>query len=242
MPIKRQRLGQHMLVDDKVLASITSTAEISKNETVCEAGTGLGFLTAELCRRAKYVLSFEVDKGLLKRARHELQFDNLELIAGDAFRSGDLAFDVFVSNLPYSRSRDAIEWLATQKFDRSIVMVQREFAEKLAAAPGDKDYRAISALANYCFRISSVTSVDRKSFSPMPNVESVVLKIVPIHSVARKTISKLNFLFSKRNKKASSVAARAGIYGIDVGDKRIDQLPAAMLIEMAEKFHDIRSI
>ena len=242
MPIKRQRLGQHMLVDDKVLVSIISAAEISKNETVCEAGTGLGFLTAELCRRAKYVVSFEVDKELLKRARQELQFENLELVAGDAFRSGDLAFDVFVSNLPYSRSRDAIEWLATQKFDRSVVMVQREFAEKLGAAPGDKDYRAISALANYCFKISRVTSVDRKSFSPMPNVESVVLKIVPVHAVARKTISKLNFLFSKRNRKASSVAARAGISGIDVGEKRIDQLPAAMVVHMAEKLHDIRSI
>ena len=242
MPIKRQRLGQHMLVDDKVLASIIIAAEISKNETVCEAGTGLGFLTAELCRRAKYVVSFEVDKELLRRARQKLQFENLKLVAWDAFKSGNLAFDVFVSNLPYSRSRDAIQWLATQKFDRSVVMVQREFAEKLAAAPGDKDYRAISALANYCFKIVRVASVDRKSFSPMPNVDSVVLKIVPVHTVTRKTISKLNFLFSKRNRKASSVAARAGISGIDVGEKRIDQLPAAMLVGMAEKLHDIHSI
>ena len=241
MPIKRQRLGQHMLVNDKVLASIIIAAEISKNETVCEAGTGLGFLTAELCRRAKYVVSFEVDKELLRRARQKLQFENLKMVAWDAFKSGNLAFDVFVSNLPYSRSRDAIEWLATQEFDRSVVMVQREFAEKLAAPPGDKDYRAISALANYCFKIARVSSVDRESFSPMPNVESVVLKIVPVHIVARKTISKLNFLFSKRNRKASSVAAKAGISGIDVGEKRIDQLPAAILVEMAEKLHDIHS-
>src|SRR6185503_12856010 len=113
MPIKRQRLGQHMLVNDKVLASIIIAAEISKNETVCEAGTGLGFLTAELCRRAKYVVSFEVDKELLRRARQKLQFENLKMVAWDAFKSGNLAFDVFVSNLPYSRSRDAIEWLAT---------------------------------------------------------------------------------------------------------------------------------
>ncbi|MGI0037531.1 MAG: 16S rRNA (adenine(1518)-N(6)/adenine(1519)-N(6))-dimethyltransferase RsmA [Nitrososphaera sp.] len=242
MTIKRQRLGQHMLVDGKVLAKIISAAEISKNETVCEAGTGLGVLTAELCKRAKNVVSFEVDSGLLQHARQDLHFDNLELVAGDIFKLADLAFDVFVSNLPYSRSRDAIEWLATQKFDRSVVMVQREFAEKLAAAPGDRDYRAISALANYCFKITRVTSVDRKSFSPQPTVESVVLKIVPINTVTRNTIGNLNLLFSKRNKKASSVIAKAGISGINVGEKRIDQLPGAILVEMARMLHDIRAI
>lgn len=242
MPTKRQKLGQHMLVDGKVLAKIIDAAEISKNETVCEAGTGLGILTAELCKRAKNVVSFEVDRGLLEKARKELLFDNLELVKGDLFKSGDMAFDVFVSNLPYSRSRDAIEWLATQKFARAVVMVQREFADKLAAAPGDRDYRAISALASYCFKITSVTSVDRKSFSPRPNVDSVVLRIVPAHRVTRDTISKLNILFSRRNKKARSVAEKVGVSSTDVEEKRIDQLPGALLVRIAGKINDIRAI
>ena len=242
MPTKRQRLGQHMLVDGKVLAKIIDAAEISKSEIVCEAGTGRGILTAELCKRAKYVVSFEVDAGLLGMARQELHFDNLELVKGDTFKSGEITFDVFVSNLPYSRSRDAIEWLATQKFDRCIVMVQREFADKLAAAPGDADYRAISALANYCFKITNVTSVDRKSFYPQPLVDSAVLKIVPVHRVTKDTISKLNFLFSRRNRKAKSFATRAGIADTDVGEKRIDQLPGAILVRIAGRINDIRAI
>ena len=242
MPTKRQRLGQHMLVNGKVLAKIIDAAAISKSETVCEAGTGLGILTAELCKRAKHVVSFEIDNELLEKARKELRFDNLALARDDLFKSGDLAFDVFVSNLPYSRSRDAIEWLATQKFDRAVVMVQQEFADKITAAPGDSDYRAISALANYCFKITSVTSADRKSFSPQPKVDSVVLRLGPVHRVTRDTISKLNILFSRRNKKARSVAEKAGVTEIDVGEKRIDQLPGATLVRIAGKINDIRAI
>ena len=241
MPTKRQRLGQHMLVDGKVLSRIMDAAEISKSEIACEVGTGLGTLTAELCKRSKHVVSFEVDAELFAMARQELHFDNLELVKADLFRSGDMSCDVFVSNLPYSRSRDAIEWLATQKFGRAVVMAQREFAEKLAAAPGDRDYRAISALASYCFKITKVASVDRKSFSPQPRVDSVILKIVPVHRVTRDTISKLNFLFSKRNRKARSVAANAGISGIDVGEKRIDQLPGTILVRIVGMINDIRA-
>lgn len=239
MTSKRQRLGQHMLIDTRVLAKIVSAADISNSETVCEAGTGMGVLTAELCKRAKEVISFEVDARMLEKARQELHFDNLKLVHGDVFKTGGLEFDVFVSNLPYSRSRDAIEWLATQKFDRSIVMVQKEFAEKLAAAPGSKDYRAISALAGHCFKIEHVTSVDRNSFSPSPKVESTVLKIFPIKAVRKETIKCLNLLFSKRNRKANTIATRAGIAGFDAGEKRIDQLSPSIVMELAEMSHDI---
>jgi 16S rRNA (adenine1518-N6/adenine1519-N6)-dimethyltransferase len=224
-----------MLVDTKVLARIVSAADIKKSETVLEAGTGDGILTAELCKRAKEVKSYEIDRALFEKARNELRFDNLELICRDPFELDELDFDVFVSNLPYSRSRDAFEWLATQKFERGIVMVQREFAEKLASSPGDREYRSISALANYCFKITPLMVVGRKSFSPPPLVESSVVKLVPVNMVTRNTINGLNFLFSSRNRKASGVAAKAGISGYENEERRIDQLPAETLAKMADK-------
>jgi 16S rRNA (adenine1518-N6/adenine1519-N6)-dimethyltransferase len=241
MPTKRQRLGQHMLVDSRVVAKILSAANISKSDIVCEAGTGRGILTAELCKRARKVISFEVDRELLGKARLELRYDNLELVGKDLFRTEDLDFDVFVSNLPYSRSRDAIEWLASQNFKKSVVMVQREFAEKIMSAPGTKDYRAVSALAGYCFKISQVMSVDRKFFSPPPKVDSAVLNILPVNRVTRETIKGLNLLFSKRNRKASSVAARSGLDGFDHEERRIDQLAPAALVQMAKMLHGIRA-
>lgn len=225
--------GQHMLADRRVLGKILDAAGIGKGETVLEAGTGHGILTAELCRVAKSVVSYEVDKNLHQQARVQLQFQNLELVNADLFRTKNLRFDVFASNLPYSRSRDAIEWLAAQKFCRAIVMVQEEFADKLVAKPGDKNYRAISALAAHCFAIEKLFSVGRESFEPRPKVESAVIRIIPVNTVTKDTVKSLNLLFSKRNKKASTVAAKAGIK-TDYGSKRIGQLMPSDVVKIAE--------
>lgn len=240
MPGRRHRLGQHMLVDGKILKKIIDAANISKGETVCEAGTGRGALTLELCRRARKVISYEVDSVLYEAARKELHFDNLTLVKGDIF-DAVVEFDVFVSNLPYSRSRDAIEWLATKRFSRGVVMVQREFAEKLRAAPGEEDYRSVSALAASCFSISQVAMVGKGSFSPQPRVDSVILKIMPVRTVSRETIKNLNWLFSKRNRKASTVAAKLGIPGFGEEERRVDQLEPATLVQMAGMAHDLRA-
>jgi 16S rRNA (adenine1518-N6/adenine1519-N6)-dimethyltransferase len=230
-----------MLVDRRILGRIIDAAKIGKGEVVLEAGTGQGILTAELCKAAKSVISYEVDKKLYQQAKAQLQFHNLKLVNADLFKINNLRFDAFASNLPYSRSRDAFEWLATQKFDRAIVMVQEEFADKISARAGDKNYRAISALAAHCFIIEKLFKVGRQSFEPQPKVESVVIRIVPVNSVAKETIKRLNFLFSKRNKKASTVAAKAGVKA-DFGSRRIDQLAPHDLIKMAESMSNVRPI
>lgn len=222
-----------MLVDRRVLAKIVNAAKIGRSETVLEAGTGHGILTTELCKSAKSVVSYEVDKRLYQLVQARLQFKNLELVNADLFKTENLCFDVFASNLPYSRSRDALEWLAAQKFNRAIVMVQEEFAEKLAAKPGSKNYRAISTLAAHCFAIEKLFRVDRRSFEPQPKIESAVIRIIPVNTVANETVKRLNLLFSKRNKKASTVAAKMDIKA-DFGDNRIDQLAPDDLIRMAE--------
>ena len=221
-----------MLVDRRVLARIVDAAKIGRDETMLEAGTGRGILTAELCRAAKSVVSYEIDKKLYQLAKANLQFHNLELVNADLFKAANPDFDVFVSNLPYSRSRDAFEWLATQKFKRALVMVQEEFAAKLAARPGDRNYRAISALAGHCFAIEKLFSVGRRSFEPQPKVESVVVRIIPINTITKRTAKNLNLLFSNRNKIASAVAVKMGIKA-DFGSKRMYQLAPTDLIGMA---------
>src|ERR671922_1885362 len=223
-------LGQHMLVDRRILAKILYAAQISNHEKVLEVGTGEGILTAELCKAARHVVSYEIDSKLYRKAQEQLlfllQFRNIEVVNADLFKTKGLhCFDVFVSNPPYSRSRDALEWLATQKFDRAIVMVQEEFADKLSARPGSKNYRAISVLAAHCFAIEKLFKVRKQSFEPQPKVQSTIIKIIPINTVTREMVKNINLLFSKRNKKAASVvAAEAGIINANYGKKRIDEL------------------
>ncbi len=236
-----------MLVDRRILAKILSAASISKKEIVLEAGTGQGILTAELCKYAKQVISYEIDINLHRKVQEQLlsQFKNLRLLNADLFKTkGPHFFDVFVSNLPYSRSRDAIEWLSTQKFDRAILMVQEEFADKLAARPYSKNYRAISALAAHCFAIEKLFKVRKESFEPKPKVESSIIRIIPVNTTTREVVRNINLLFSRRNKKASSVAAEIGIIiDVNYGSKKIDELEPRRLVQMAELMSsNVRSI
>src|SRR5690348_5083717 len=154
---RRKLLGQHMLRDERIIRKLLKMSVIDQNETVYEAGTGDGSLTRALCKIAKSVVSFEIDKTLFDRSRKLLSsFPNLSLMNANIFDCFSLTFDVFISNLPYSRSKQALEWLPLQSFSRAIITVQKEFADKLQASPGDKNYRAISVIAQYCFNIEQL--------------------------------------------------------------------------------------
>jgi 16S rRNA (adenine1518-N6/adenine1519-N6)-dimethyltransferase len=215
-----------------VLGRIVDAANIGGGEVVCEAGTGNGILTRELCRRAQLVVSYEVDKELFAKAQ-ALDLPNLRLFNADVFRAHEIEFDVFCSNLPYSRSRDAMQWLATKRFDRAIVMVQQEFADKLGARQGNENYRAISAICSHCFKVERLFAVGRDSFDPPPRVESQVIRLLPVNTISADTVKKVNRLFSQRNKKASSVAAKVGV-AADYGKRRLDQLAPAEIVRLAE--------
>lgn len=228
---KTQRLGQHFLADRSVLERIVQACGLNGTETVCEAGAGTGVLTVELCKHAGRVVSYEVDRRLFGKAE-QMRIPNLKLVNKDIFKEQDIGFDVFVSNLPYSHSREAFEWLAARRFDRAIVMVQKEFAEKLSARPGEKNYRAITAIASHCFSIEPLFDVGPEAFEPRPKVESAVLKLTPNHVATRQQIKKANLLFSKRNRKASTVAAKMGV-DADFGDRRVFQLEPAEIMELA---------
>jgi len=228
---RRRLLGQHTLVDNDILSKILDRAEINKKDIVFEVGTGNGILTAELCKRANKVISCEVDSELVKKAQKFLKYNNLVLINGDGFKT-EYDFDVFVSNLPYSKSRTAIEWLAERDFDRAIVMVQKEFAEKLTARDGS-NYRAVSALAQYCFDIEQVMHVNKNSFYPKPKVDSILLKITKKRRVSKDTIRSLKLLFSFRGKRVGSVARKFKI-DKNLNDKRVERLSPEEAVRLAE--------
>lgn len=230
---KRISLGQHMLVDFEILKKIIQVLQINKHEIVCEAGTGNGILTYELCKHSQFVMSYEIDRTLFANASKKL-LPNLKLVNEDIFSTKNLKFDIFVSNLPYSKSRLAFNWLALQKFDRAIVMIQKEFAAKLQAYPGERNYRAISVITQHCFNIQRLFNVDRKAFMPEPSVESEVIRIIPkkCSRITHQTINNIYFLFSQRNKVAASIA-RKFESKVDFGNTRIGKLNAEEMIELA---------
>ena len=201
--IKRKKLGQHFLNSKSIAQKIIAEAKITEKDVVFELGTGLGILTPLLCENAKKVISIETDKDLFKNAKQNFSsIKNLTIRYGDGFKSKD-DFNIFVSNLPYSQSKDAIEWLATTPFSHGIIMVQKEFAEKLLTK-SSKQRKAVSVVANYSFEIQNILKVGKKNFSPNPKIDSVLLKINKKCSIEKELIEILNkniFLQEKKNLK-----------------------------------------
>ena len=232
---RRRLLGQHFLVSEAIAKSIVDYANITKKDTVLEIGTGRGILLPFLCQAAKKVISVETDNELYLSALEKFEnFSNLSLKHGDGFKL-DLDFTVFVSNLPYSKSRKAIEWLAQKKFSHAIIMVQKEFAEKLLSKPGNKNHRAVTVLANCCAEIERIMYVKKSNFSPPPKVDSVVLRLTKTQQISKNIINTVNKLFSYRKKTIRNVAKQFGI-SID-SNQRFEDLTDGEIVRLAKQIN-----
>jgi 16S rRNA (adenine1518-N6/adenine1519-N6)-dimethyltransferase len=228
---RRQSLGQHFLISQSVARTIAAAADITKDDIVLEIGTGKGILLPFLCKNARKVISFEVDKNLhaYSLVKHST-LQNLDLRYGDGFKSSD-SFSVFVSNLPYSESRKAMEWLLQKKFSRAIIMVQKEFAEKITSK--GKEKRAISVLVSYATNIEHIMNVNKNNFQPQPKIDSVVLKLVPKKKLSKKLITLINQLFSYKRKKIQNIYKQ---FGKEIkSDKRLEDLSGDEIIEIAKQ-------
>ncbi len=228
---KRQRLGQHFLISQTVAKKIVEAARITKNDVVLEIGTGKGILLAPLCQNAHKVISIEADSTLNKENIEKFsKTPNLELIHGDGFKS-DEKFSIFVSNLPYSKSRKAIEWLIQKKYSHAVVMVQKEFYEKLTAK--GKNRKAISILANYSNKIEKISNVNKNNFTPPPRVDSVVLKLTRKKTLSKELVQTVNKLFSYKRKNLQNILKQFG-KKIE-SDKRLEDLNSEEIINIAKQ-------
>jgi 16S rRNA (adenine1518-N6/adenine1519-N6)-dimethyltransferase len=229
--IKRKLLGQHFLNSKSIAEFIVKEARISKTDVVFEIGTGLGILTPLLCKNAQKVISVDTDENLIKKAKTKFAIlDNLILKSGDGFKKKE-EFSIFVSNLPYSRSKDAIEWLAQNSFSHGVIMVQKEFAEKLFAT--SKNRRSISIIATHAFDIEKISDVSKNNFSPSPKVDSVILKISKKSVMDKKLISTINDIFSYRRKTVKNILKQ--FHKQSTIEKRVDDLSVDEIVNLAKQ-------
>ena len=227
---KRKNLGQHFLKSNTVAKSIVSAAKITKNDLIFEIGTGHGILIPYLCKKARKVYSVEIDKNLYNLAKSNFSnYPNLILEHGDGFTTNHI-FSIFVSNLPYSKSRKAIEWLLQKKFLRAVILVQKEFAEKLTS---NEEHKAISVLANYGFEIKFLMNVKNSNFFPSPKVDSILLLLKPKKTLSKLLISTVNRIFSYRRKTVQNILKQFGINS--TSKRRLDDLTGDEIIGIAKK-------
>lgn len=183
-PLKK-RLGQHLLVDKKVLSRIVASAKLSKDDFVVEVGPGRGVLTRELCRSAGHVAAVEADAAMIEVLQQRLaSVTNLNIIHGDILKvpfeimiGEDVAGYKVVANLPYYITSPTIKRFleADKKPSLMALMIQKEVAESIVAAPGDMNILSVAVQLYAEPRIVSL--VPPSSFVPPPRVHSAIIHL-----------------------------------------------------------------
>ena len=177
-----RELGQNFLIDDNILRVIGSAAELDPGDVVLEVGGGLGVLSEFLAPDVSHLHVVELDRSLEPPLREALEpFENATLHLSDALKldlgSLDPLPNKVVANLPYGVAATVLLKSVGElpQAELWVAMVQREVAERLAAAPGGKSYGATSVLAQLACEVRFLRRVPRSVFHPEPNVDSALV-------------------------------------------------------------------
>lgn len=182
-------LGQNFLIDENILNKIVDGSKIDCETAVLEIGPGAGVLTRELAKRSKKTVAVEIDKKLIPLLCETLgEFDNIKVINEDIMKVDikKLFAEEFgtsrvsvVANLPYYITTPVIMKLleAEANLTSLTVMVQKEVAERMAAAPGGKEYGALSVAVQFYSEPKIIAKAEPSCFVPQPKVASAVVNM-----------------------------------------------------------------
>ena len=189
----RKGLGQHFLIDERVLDLITEAAELTTSDVVVEVGPGLGVLTRDLARQSGRVITVELDDKLaaiLKKSlaplgnvtvinEDILRVDSVGLLRGEEVGSSPIDISTYkvVANLPYYITAPVLRHFLETSFKprNMVVMVQKEVADTIIAGPGRMSVLGISV--QFYGEPEIVSYVPARCFYPAPEVDSAILKI-----------------------------------------------------------------
>jgi 16S rRNA (adenine1518-N6/adenine1519-N6)-dimethyltransferase len=173
-----KRLGQHFLIDESVMHRQVSFAALGPEDTVLEIGPGLGALTEVLLGTGAKVVAVEQDQAFCRFLARRFG-DAIQLVQADAVKAFLPMFNKVVSNLPYQISSPITFKLLDAGFEVAVLMLQKEFAERMIAKPGTDEYGRLSVGVYYRADCEIVMNVPRRSFWPEPEVDSCVVRLTP---------------------------------------------------------------
>lgn len=219
----RKSLGQHFLADPNVARAIAREAGAAPGERFLEVGAGLGSLTVALAEAGSEVLAMETDARLVEALREVVgERSTVRVVEEDATRVqwADVLGEGpwrMASNLPYHVAVPILLDLlqAAPSVDPLVVMVQREVGERLAAAPGEPPYGAVSLKVAYRSSVRVLRRVGPTVFWPEPEVESVVVRLErrppPVDTPPEELFRLVEEGFRQRRKTMASAFVRLGL-------------------------------
>ncbi len=196
----KTKLGQCFLIDLNLLDILVQTAELTPKDLVLEVGSGTGSLTNRLAEHAGGVLAVEIDRHLIDLLRETLVGrENVRIVHADALKTKNVINPEMlaalenlrlltaaeslklVANLPFAVAVPLIGNLLTSElsFERMVVTVQWEIAERLLAVPGSKAYGAVAVLVQSLAEVSLIRRLPSSVFWPRPKVDSAIMLIRP---------------------------------------------------------------
>ena len=242
----KKKYGQNFLTDTNLLRAIVEDAGVQESDNVLEIGAGAGALTEQIALATSgKVVSIEIDRELELILKSKLsKYSNVELVFGDILRItpdeiaakfGGQPFRV-VANLPYYISTPIIFYLIESALSITsiTVMLQKELADRICAAPNTKDYGGITVILGLYGTVSKCRDVPRTMFTPQPNVDSSILsiKIDENRRTDIKDISKtVKMCFAMRRKTITNNL----MHGLNLPRDRVEQVLSACGIDASAR-------
>ena len=216
-----KKLGQNFLIDKNIQKKMVEAINLEEEDTILEIGPGLGSLTEDLCKFTKKVIAVEKDKKLYEFLLENKALTNLELIHGDIlkYNINDKSKIKIVGNLPYYISSPILIGLIKKRdFIKTIfITVQKEFADRLVAKPGNKIYGSISCFVQFYGEVTILFNIKKNAFYPAPKVDSCFLKISirdkrPYFENEEKLFKIIRACFEKRRKTILNSLYSSGMF------------------------------
>jgi 16S rRNA (adenine1518-N6/adenine1519-N6)-dimethyltransferase len=204
---------RRFMVDDGLLDDIVGYAQLTEGDVVLEVGAGSGNLTGKLADVVK-LSAVEKDADLYRMlARRFGGDDRVELIRGDALKVEYPMYNKIVSNIPYSITRKLTERFILEGFELAVLLVQKEFAQKLTAQPTADNYRMITVLVQSTCGVEVIQEIPPRAFRPQPKVASAVVRLRQRWRPPLDYPVFLKKLFSCKSKKIRNILEAPGEYG-----------------------------
>lgn len=204
-------LGQNFMVEPTLYPKLSDYASLNKADVVLDAGAGFGFLTLFLSEKCQHVVAVEKDARVAEVLRERLRVvENVTVIEGDLLKTDLPKFNKVVAIPPYYLSSRLVLWLLERKIDCAVLVLQQEFAERLVAAVGSEAYGWLTVVAWHRAEVELLDAVPKALFYPQPEVDSVIVRLVPWHQAPFKVKDEAFFrqmarwLFTQRNKKVGN--------------------------------------
>lgn len=207
----RKRLSQSFVVDRLLVKTIVENVQPKPGDVIVEIGAGLGTLTFELAKHGSKVKAVEIDPMLVRVLKDRFSsLRNVEVVQGD-FTEMDLKGNVYTGNIPYHVSTPVIFKILEQDYDRAVITVQKEVAERIVSKPGTKAYGRLTVSVNVRAEPRVLGFFPSSSFYPRPKVAHAVLCLKPSRSLVDTSIleSLVRTMFSQRNRLARRVLRRS---------------------------------